>query len=163
MQLSIKKTIGDWVTAPLPQVSSGQNLSGNWGGSTLAVIKGSAHAKQAAEFVKWFGGSADSWKNLSGPIAGAFPGYVPLLNDDAFQKTTLKITGTTTPNVTFADAAQNMVSPEWPPIMTAALTQWTSTFAGVTKGTETLPQAFAAFQKAMVSYATDQGFTVTTK
>jgi multiple sugar transport system substrate-binding protein len=163
MQLSIKKTIGDWVTAPLPQVTAGQTLSGNWGGSTLAVIKGSAHAKEAAEFVKWFGGSADSWKILSGPVAGAFPGYVPLLNDSTFQKTTLKITGTTTPNVTFAAAAQNMVSPEWPPIMTAALTQWTSTFAGVTKGTETLPQAFASFQKSMVKYATDQGFTVTTK
>jgi multiple sugar transport system substrate-binding protein len=44
--------------------------------------------------------------------------------------------------------------------MTAALTQWTSTFAGVTKGTETLPQAFAAFQQQMVSYAKAQGFTV---
>jgi multiple sugar transport system substrate-binding protein len=45
--------------------------------------------------------------------------------------------------------------------MTAALTQWTSTFAGVTKGTETLPDAFKTFQQQMVSYAKAQGFTVT--
>ena len=162
MQLSIKNTIGDWVTAKMPQVNAGDNLSGNWGGSTLAVVKGTKHAKQAAEFVKWFGGSSASWKILSGPVAGAFPGYLPQLNSSSFQATTLKITGTTKPNVVFAEAAKHMVDPEWPPIMTAALTQWTSTFAGVTKGTETLPQAFTAFQAQLVSYAKSQGFTVST-
>jgi multiple sugar transport system substrate-binding protein len=162
MQLSIKKTIGDWRAAPMPQTAAGTNLSGNWGGSTLAVIKGTQHAKQAAEFVKWFGGSDDAWKILSGPVAGAFPAYLPLLKSPAFQATTLPISATSTPNVTFAEAAQNMVSPEWPPIMTAALTQWTSSFAGVTKGSETLSQAFASFQKSMVAYAKAQGFTVTT-
>jgi multiple sugar transport system substrate-binding protein len=161
MQLSIKKTIGDWRAAPMPQVQAGQNLSGNWGGSTLAVIAGTKHAKQAAEFVQWFGGSADAWKILSGPVAGAFPGYLPLLNSTAFQDTKLPISGNSTPNVVFASAAQHMVSPQWPPIMTAALTQWTSTFAGVAKGTETLPQAFRAFQQQMVTYAQGQGFTVT--
>jgi multiple sugar transport system substrate-binding protein len=162
MQLSIKNTIGDWSTAAMPQTTPGQKLSGNWGGSTLAVIKGTPHAKEAAEFVKWFGGSADSWKILSGPVAGAFPAYLPLLNSSAFQKTTLPISGSSTSNVVFSSAAQNMINPEWPPIMTAALTQWTSTFADVTKGTETLPQAFTSFQKSMVSYAKSQGFTVTT-
>ncbi len=161
MQLSIKKTIGDWRAAPMPQVTAGQNLSGNWGGSTLAVIAGTTHAKQAAEFVQWFGGSADSWKILSGPVAGAFPGYLPLLNSTTFQDTKLPISASSTPNAVFASAAQHMVSPQWPPIMTAALTQWTSTFAGVTKGTETLPQAFRTFQQQMVKYAQAQGFTVT--
>jgi multiple sugar transport system substrate-binding protein len=161
MQLSIKKTIGDWRAAPMPQVQAGQNLSGNWGGSTLAVIAGTAHAKQAAEFVQWFGGSAGSWKILSGPVAGAFPGYLPLLNSTTFQDTKLPISGSSAPNAVFARAAQHMVSPQWPPIMTAALTQWTSTFAGVTKGTETLPQAFTTFQQQMVKYAQAQGFTVT--
>lgn len=162
MQLSIKNTIGNWVTAQMPQATAGDQLSGNWGGSTLAVVAGTKHAKEAAEFVKWFGGSADSWKILSGPVAGAFPAYVPLLNDTTFQARTLKITGTTTPNTVFAQAAQHMVDPQWPPIMTAALTQWTSTFAGVSKGTETLPQAFTAFQAQLTTYAQAQGFTVTT-
>ncbi len=162
MQLSIKNTIGDWRAAPMPQVKAGTDLSGNWGGSTLAVIKGTPHAKQAAEFVKWFGGSAASWKILSGPVAGAFPGYLPLLKSSAFQKQTLPISGSSTPNTVFANAAQHMVDPQWPPIMTAALTQWTSTFAGVSKGSETLPQAFKTFQNQLTSYAKSQGFTVTT-
>jgi len=161
MQLSIKNTIGDWRAAPMPQAQAGQNLAGNWGGSTLAVVKGSKHAKQAAEFAQWFGGSADAWKILSGPVAGAFPGYVPLLNDPAFQSTTLPISADSKSNAVFADAAQHLAQTQWPPIMTAALTQWTSTFAGVTKGTETLPQAFQTFQKQMTDYAKAQGFTVT--
>jgi multiple sugar transport system substrate-binding protein len=161
MQLSIKNTIGDWRAAPMPQAQAGQNLAGNWGGSTLAVVKGSKHAKQAAEFAQWFGGSADAWKILSGPVAGAFPGYVPLLNDAAFQSTTLPISADSKSNAVFADAAQHLAQTQWPPIMTAALTQWTSTFAGVTKGTETLPQAFQTFQKQMTDYAKAQGFTVT--
>jgi multiple sugar transport system substrate-binding protein len=161
MQLSIKNTIGDWRAAPMPQAQAGQNLAGNWGGSTLAVVKGSKHAKQAAEFAQWFGGSADAWKILSGPVAGAFPGYVPLLNDAAFQGTTLPISADSKFNTVFADAAQHLAQTQWPPIMTAALTQWTSTFAGVTKGTETLPQAFQTFQKQMTDYAKAQGFTVT--
>lgn len=161
MQLSIKKTIGDWRAAPMPQAQAGQNLAGNWGGSTLAVVKGSKHAKQAAEFAQWFGGSADAWKILSGPVAGAFPGYVPLLNSPDFQNTTLPISSDDKSNAVFADAAQHLTQTQWPPIMTAALTQWTSTFAGVTKGTETLPQAFQAFQKQLSDYAKAQGFTVT--
>ena len=161
MQLSIKNTVGDWRAAPMPQAQAGQNLAGNWGGSTLAVVKGSKHAKQAAEFAQWFGGSADAWKILSGPVAGAFPGYVPLLNDAGFQGTTLPISADSKPNAVFSDAAQHLAQTQWPPIMTAALTQWTSTFAGVTKGTETLPQAFQTFQKQMTDYAKAQGFTVT--
>ncbi|KAF5998774.1 ABC transporter substrate-binding protein [Streptomyces sp. WAC00263] len=161
MQGSIKKTIGSWRAAPVPQQQASQSAGGNWGGSTLAVVKGTVHAKEAAEFAKWFGGSADAWPILSGDVAGAFPGYLPLLNSPAFQSRTLPISGTSQPNKVFAKAAQDLRPIQWPPIMTAALTQWTSTFAGVAKGTETLPEAFKTFQQQMVSYAKAQGFTVT--
>ncbi|HWD68735.1 MAG TPA: extracellular solute-binding protein [Solirubrobacteraceae bacterium] len=162
MQLSIKKTLGDWRAAPLPQVKAGADYAGNWGGSTVAVIAGTAHAKQAEEFARWFGGSEASWKILSGPVGGAFPGYLPLLNSKAFQDTKLKISGNSTYNSVFASAAKHVVAADWPPIMTAALTQWTTTFAGVVTGNETLPQAFKKFQAQMVKYAQAQGFKVTT-
>ncbi|MCL2465168.1 MAG: extracellular solute-binding protein [Micrococcales bacterium] len=162
MQLSIKDTIGSWRAAQLPQVKAGDALSGSWGGSTVAVIKGSPHASQAAEFAQWFGGSDDSWKILAGPIGGAFPAYLPLLNDSTFLATTLPISGDQPLNTVFAQAAKNITYGQWPPIMTAALTQWTSTFAGVVNGSQTLQQAFATYQQQLVSYAQSQGFTVTT-
>jgi multiple sugar transport system substrate-binding protein len=161
MQLSIKKTLGDWRAAPLPQVTAGQAQSGNWGGSTIAVLSSSKYQKQAAEFAEWFGGSAASWKILSGPVAGAYPGYEPLLNSQTFLDQTLKISGSQDFQSVFAQAAKNMTAPEWPPIMNEVNTLWPTVFAGVNSGTETLPEAFKAMQSDLVKYAQAQGFTVT--
>jgi multiple sugar transport system substrate-binding protein len=160
MQLSIKKTLGDWRAAPLPQVTAGQAQSGNWGGSTIAVLSSSKYQKQAAEFAEWFGGSAASWKILSGPVAGAYPGYEPLLNSQTFLDQTLKISGTQDFQGVFAQAAKNMTAPEWPPIMNEVNTLWPTVFAGVSNGTETLSEAFKTMQSDLVKYAQAQGFTV---
>jgi len=161
MQLSIKKTLGDWRAAPLPQVTAGQDQSGNWGGSTIAVLSSSKYPEQAAEFAEWFGGSAASWKILSGPVAGAYPGYEPLLDSSGFLGQTLKISGTQQFQAVFAQAAKDMTAPEWPPIMNEVNTLWPTVFAGVSNGTETLPQAFKTMQSDLVKYAQAQGFTVT--
>jgi multiple sugar transport system substrate-binding protein len=160
MQLSIKNTIGDWRAAAMPQVTAGGAQSGNWGGSTIAVLAGTKHPKQAAEFAEWFGGTAASWKILSGPIAGAFPGYKPLLDNSSFLSTTLPISGPQHFQQVFAQAAKHIVAPEWPPIMNYANTMWPTVFAGVSSGSETLPAAFRTMQADLVKYAKAQGFTV---
>ena len=161
MQLSIKKTLGDWRAAALPQVTAGQDESGNWGGSTIAVLSSSKYQKQAAEFAEWFGGSEASWKILSGPVAGAYPGYEPLLNSSTFLGQTLKISATQQFQSVFAQAAKDMSAPEWPPIMNEVNTLWPTVFAGVSNGAETLPAAFKTMQSDLVKYAQAQGFTVT--
>jgi multiple sugar transport system substrate-binding protein len=161
MQLSIKKTLGDWRAAPLPQVTAGQAQSGNWGGSTIAVLSSSKYPKQAAEFAEWFGGSQASWKILSGPVAGAYPGYEPLLNSSSFLGQTLKISGSQNFQGVFARAAKNTTAAEWPPIMNEVNTLWPTVFAGVSNGSETLPAAFKTMQSDLVKYAQAQGFTVT--
>lgn len=160
MQLSIKKTLGDWRAAALPQTTAGRDQSGNWGGSTIAVLSSSKYPKQAAEFAEWFGGSAASWKILSGPVAGAYPGYEPLLDTSTFLDQTLKISGSQHFQEVFADAAKNMTAPEWPPIMNEVNTVWPTVFAGVSNGTETLSAAFQTMQSDLVKYAEAQGFTV---
>ena len=43
---------GKWAIAPLPQWG-GQQASGFWGGSSMAVAAGSKAKKQAAEFITW--------------------------------------------------------------------------------------------------------------
>jgi multiple sugar transport system substrate-binding protein len=161
MQLSVKKTLGDWRAAALPQVTAGQDESGNWGGSTIAVLSSSKYPKQAAEFAEWFGGSAASWKILSGPVAGAYPGYEPLLNNSTFLGQTLKISGSQQFQDVFAQAAKDMTASEWPPIMNEVNTLWPTVFAGVSSGTETLQAAFKTMQTDLVNYAQAQGFTVT--
>ncbi|MEC3974990.1 ABC transporter substrate-binding protein [Amycolatopsis sp. H20-H5] len=46
-------TAGKWAVAPLPQWTKGERRSGNWGGSTTAVLAGSKHPAEAAEFALW--------------------------------------------------------------------------------------------------------------
>ncbi|MGH3170871.1 MAG: ABC transporter substrate-binding protein, partial [Trebonia sp.] len=89
MAPNVTKTTGDWRAAPLPQESASADLAGSWGGSTFAVVKGTAHPQQAAEFAEWYGGTMASWKILSSPAAGAFPGYTPLLDSPSLTKATI--------------------------------------------------------------------------
>ena len=46
-------TKGKWAMAPMPQWSAGDNVTGNWGGSSTAVSAKSAHVKEATEFAVW--------------------------------------------------------------------------------------------------------------
>jgi multiple sugar transport system substrate-binding protein len=160
MAPNVTKTVGDWRAAPLPQETASSDLAGSWGGSTFAVIKGTPHPQQAAEFVEWYGGTMASWKILSSPVAGAFPGYTPLLNSSSLASAKIPLSGSSEPNKVFVSEAPHVNPIQWPPFMTEALTQGESVFAGVLNGTETVPQAFRSYQSELVQYAQSQGFTV---
>jgi multiple sugar transport system substrate-binding protein len=47
------KSKGKWAIAKLPQWNAGENFSGFWGGSAVAVAAGSKHKEAAAEFAAW--------------------------------------------------------------------------------------------------------------
>jgi len=44
---------GQWRAQALPQWNAGDKISGNWGGSTLAVLKDSKSPAAATEFARW--------------------------------------------------------------------------------------------------------------
>jgi multiple sugar transport system substrate-binding protein len=157
-----KTSVGDWRAAPLPQWTAGANVAANWGGSTYPVFTQSAHPAQAAEFSEWLTATSASWNIVKTPPSSLFPTYVPLLNSTSFKDLTYPISGSSTPNVTFTAAAPAISSVQWPPFMTFALTQSTTTFAGVMNGKATLQQAFTTFQNQLVTYAKGQGFKVST-
>jgi multiple sugar transport system substrate-binding protein len=157
-----KVSVGDWRAAALPQWTAGADVAANWGGSTYPVFNQSAHPAQAAEFSEWLTANSASWNIVKTPPSSLFPTYVPLLNSTSFKDLTYPISGSSTPNVAFTAAAPNISSVEWPPFMTFALTQSATTFAGVMDGKETLQSAFTAFQGQLVTYAKQQGFTVST-
>jgi multiple sugar transport system substrate-binding protein len=48
-----KNSKGKWRAQALPQWNASDNVSGNWGGSTLAVLKQSTHKAAAVEFARW--------------------------------------------------------------------------------------------------------------
>ncbi|MEU6142907.1 sugar ABC transporter substrate-binding protein [Streptomyces sp. NPDC047081] len=51
MQTSMPDLKGKWAAAPMP--NWGTAASGNYGGSSYGVLKGSEHAEAAAEFITW--------------------------------------------------------------------------------------------------------------
>jgi multiple sugar transport system substrate-binding protein len=156
------KSTGDWRVAPLPQWSSTADVAANWGGSSYPIFTTSKHKAAAYTFVKWMTASVPSWNlQVVSPTLN-FPTYVPSLQSSLLQNTTAKVSGSSKPNKVFAAAAPKIQSVEWPPFMTEALTDATTTFAGVLNGKETIAKAFAAFQSQMVSYAKQEGFKVTT-
>jgi multiple sugar transport system substrate-binding protein len=157
-----KSSVGDWRAAALPQWTAGANVAANWGGSTYPVFTQSAHPAAAAEFSEWLTANSASWNIVKTPPSSLFPTYVPLLNSTSFKDLTYPISGSSTPNVAFTAAAPEISSVQWPPFMTFALTQSATTFAGVMNGKETLQQAFTALQGQLVTYAKQQGFTVST-
>ena len=160
MAPDMKKTVGDWKAAPIPQTVAGGHLEGSWGGSTTAVIKGSAHPAQAAEFAEWFFGNMTSWEIHAGPVGQAFPGYTPLLDNTSFKDSTIPLSGSTKPQVVYSAEAANITSVQWPPFMEEVMTEGGSEFAGVANGSETLVQALQQLQNTVTNYATQQGFTV---
>lgn len=160
MAANLTKTVGDWRVAPMPQVRAGEDLVGSWGGSTWAVMAQSAHPQQAAEFAEWYGGTLAAWKVLNSPAAGAFPGFLPLLDSPALKNATIPLSGSSKPNVVYVAAAAHVQQTNWPPIMTEVQTEADAVMAGVLNGTETMPAAFTQLQKVIVSYAKSEGFQV---
>lgn len=160
MAPNMKKTVGDWRAAPLPQVTAGGTTEGSWGGSTAAVITGTKVPKQAAEFAEYFFGNTTAWKLHADSVGQAFPGYLPLLDSSSFRNSTIPLSGSSHPQQVYAAEAPNIASVQWPPIMQYVLTEGGTAFAGVVKGSQTMTSAFQSFQKSLTSYATSEGLTV---
>ena len=160
MAPNMKKTVGAWRAAPLPQVTAGGTTEGSWGGSTAAVIAGTKHPAQAAAFAEYFFGNMTAWKLHADKIGQAFPGWKPLLDSTSFGDSTIPLSGSSHPQQVFAKEAQTIAIAHWPPIMEYALTEAGTAFANVVKGTGTMADAFQSFQKTLTSYATSEGLTV---
>jgi multiple sugar transport system substrate-binding protein len=156
----VKKSLGQWRAAALPQWTAGASVGSDWGGSTYPVFSQSKNPAQAAEFSEWLTASSQSWAIVKTPPSSLFPTYLPTLQSSSFTSLTYPISGASHPNQVFSAGALSIPLTTWPPFMTQVLNQGMSTFGGVVTGKETLAQAFATFQQQEVDYAKSQGFNV---
>jgi multiple sugar transport system substrate-binding protein len=158
----VKRSMGQWRAAPLPQWTAGANVAADWGGSTYPVFSQSKHPKQAAEFSEWLTATSQSWDIVKTPPSSLFPTYLPTLQSSSFRSLTYPISGSSQPNQVFSAGALTIPQTPWPPFMTQLINQEPTTFGGVMNGKETLQQAFTALQQQEVAYAKSQGFNVST-
>jgi multiple sugar transport system substrate-binding protein len=157
---SAKSTAGKWRAAPLPQWSAGESASGNWGGSTTAVVKGTKNAVAAAKFAQFLNTDPQTTKMFN-TVQSFFPATKALLSDPSFTNQKSAFYGGQTVNKVFSDIS-NTVNTEfqWPPFLDQSVTDWTET---VGKGLANKSDVVAAsdqWQSRLVTYAKNQGFTV---
>ena len=152
-------TSGDWAVAPMPQWTAGQNVAGNWGGSTTVVFKDTQHPKEATEFATWLNTNSGS---VNGMVQGAqlYPALTSALGSPA-SDAVKKFYGGQDIFSTFQQISSTVnVNFQWGPTMNQVFTDLGDNFTNATEGKTTLSAALDAVQTSTVAAMQKQGFTV---
>ncbi|MFF5369928.1 ABC transporter substrate-binding protein [Streptomyces sp. NPDC013187] len=157
---SAKSTAGKWRAAPLPQWDTSKPASGNWGGSTTAVLRSTKNAIAAAQFAQFLNSDPASAK-LFATEQSFFPATKSLLTDPSFTGDAASFYGGQKVNELFASIGDT-VDPafQWPPFYDQAATDWIETVGKSLAGKADTAAALGAWQTRLTTYAKKQGFTV---
>ncbi|WP_035803682.1 ABC transporter substrate-binding protein [Kitasatospora mediocidica] len=148
---------GDWRVAPLPQWRQGQSASSENGGSSLAVMKSSAHQDLAYAFLKFANAGDGAQDRIKG---GAFPATTADLNSQAFLDTAFPYFGGQQANKIFSDSAKSVVTGwQYLPYQVYANSVFNDTVGKAYVSSTPLASGLKAWQDASVKYGTGQGFT----
>jgi multiple sugar transport system substrate-binding protein len=160
LQSAVKSTSGKWRAAPLPQWTAGANVSGNWGGSSDAVITGSKHALAAYAFDVFLNSDPAS-TNMLATKQFLFPTTNATLTDPSFIGQKSAFYGGQQVNKDFSDISKTVDEKfDWPPVTDYLFSSYTSTLGKAISDKGDLSAGLNAWQKAVVTYAKQQGFTV---
>jgi len=143
-------TSGNWAVAPMPQWTAGEEKAGNWGGSSTAVLTGSEHPYEAAQFALWLN-TDDEALTMLNKEANLYPATkdgltLPVLSEGVEFYGNQKIYDI------FADAAnQTNADFTWGPTMTQTYADVADGFGEVLGGKGTLGDALATGQTKTVA------------
>jgi len=158
---SAKSTAGKWRATPLPQWSAGENVSANWGGSTLAVTKQTKHPAEAAELAMWLMHDPQTAK-LYTTKQFLFPVLKNLLTNPEFVDQKFEFYGGQQVNQIFGAAASQVdVTFQWSPFQDFVYSTMNDEVGKAVSGQQSLAEALHAVQRKTTDYAQQQGFTIT--
>jgi multiple sugar transport system substrate-binding protein len=162
---SAGNTSGKWTAAPMPQWTAGQNIGGDWGGSTDVVVKGTSNPIPAYEFIKYLNNDPASAKEMTlNPKSLLFPTKTSVLADPAFESQKVDFFGGQTVNKTFADIAKTVPTGfGYLPYMTYASTDYNDTVGKAITAKSDIYTAVQKWKADLVAYGKKQGFTVNVK
>jgi multiple sugar transport system substrate-binding protein len=159
---SAGSTSGLWRAAPLPQWDANAPASGNWGGSTTAVITGTKNPIAAAEFAEFINTDPESTRTFANEQF-LFPATKALLEDPAFTQQKPEFYGGQTVNELFAEISDTVDTQfQWPPFLDQAVTDWDETVGKSFADRGDVAAALDSWQQRIVDYAENQGFAVAT-
>lgn len=160
LQGTAKNTSGKWRAAASPQWSEGENVAGNWGGSTDAVMEASSNKLVAYEFAKWLNTNKESAIKLA-TEQFLFPPTKATLEDPAFTDQKLEFYGGQQVNKFFAGVSDTVDKDfQWLPFMDYVNSSFTDTLGKAIANAGDLRAGLTTWQSQVVTYAKQQGFTV---
>jgi multiple sugar transport system substrate-binding protein len=148
---------GKWVMTALPQWSAGQDITGNWGGSSTAVMAASKHQQDAAEFATWLNTNPTATSDLAS-ISGIYPADTAaeaalttppsyFSNQSNFWSLAKQLSGTSS-------------AVTWGPDVDLAYSDWTTDFDTAATNKSSFLTPLAQLQTAVLNDMKKSGFTV---
>jgi multiple sugar transport system substrate-binding protein len=159
MGANAKAGLGKWRVALLPFWEEGKPVSANIGGSGTVIFAPSSKQEAAYEFIKFFTHDPEA----SGILmrSGLFPVLRQNLDDAALMDEPLPFLGGQAGRRVFAESME--LIPEgyqWSPFQGFVQGEFEEKFPVAAAGQSTMLESLDAVQKAVVDYASVQGFTV---
>ncbi|MFJ2543535.1 extracellular solute-binding protein [Microbacterium sp. NPDC087589] len=149
---------GDWRVAPMPTWEEGDSASAENGGGALSVTEASQNKALAYAFTEF----ANLGEGVQIAIdAGSFPTTTADLESPEFLATEFPYFGGQKLNEIFADSSANVVLGwQYLPYQVYANSIFADTAGQAFIGNTTVEQGLLDWQDSIVSYGTDQGFTI---
>jgi len=160
LQGTAANTSGKWTAAKIPQWNEGDDVSGNWGGSSDAVLKTSENPIAAYELAKFINNDPESTLKFA-TDQFLFPTKTDTLADPAFVDQQSEFYGGQKVNELFAGVSDTVdVSFEWLPFMDYVYSSYNETLGKAIADKTDLSTALQAWDDEVTAYAKKQGFTV---
>ncbi|MGN7799801.1 ABC transporter substrate-binding protein [Leifsonia sp. 22587] len=161
LESSVKDGAGQWRVAPIPTYDGTPANAENGGGGQV-VLKQSKNQALAAGFLKWLNNDPESIKVFL--KSGGFPSTTKDLESSDFLASAPDYFGGQKINEVLVDGAKN-VSTGWQylPFQVYANSIYGDTVGQSYTSNSSLNPGLQAWQKALVDYGNQQGFTVTGK
>jgi multiple sugar transport system substrate-binding protein len=160
LQGTAANTSGQWTAAKIPQWNAGEDVSGNWGGSSNAVITGTQNPIVAAEFSKFLNTDPESTLAFANEQF-LFPTTTDTLASSEFTGTESEFYGGQKVNELFAGVSDTVSTDfQWLPFNDYVFSSFNDTLGKAIADHTDMSAALTAWQDAVTDYATQQGFTV---
>ncbi|SDZ50831.1 ABC transporter substrate-binding protein [Herbiconiux ginsengi] len=156
-------TAGKWAVGAMPQWQAGEDVSATWaGGSASAVLKGSKHPKEAAEFALWLNSDPESVNILTNVGAG-WPAIADTSEITSLQSDPEVFSfygGQDIWDVFAASDAAVDTSWKWPPLSSTLFSSLTDNVKSAVEGGTPLTDAYTKTQDDMVAALKAKGISV---
>ncbi len=160
LQGTVKSTSGDWRAGDIPQWTAGANVSGNWGGSSDAVMATTKNPIASYELAKFINNDAQSTLDLANQQF-LFPTTNKTLTSPQFTNQSSAFYGGQKVNQFFAGVSKTVDKKfQWLPFMDYVNSSYANTLGKAIADHSDLKAALATWQQQVVTYAKQQGFTV---